>query len=128
MNIVKWVRLQWDRCLSWACIAAGVIILVIGYFGVSSTGFPAAQSPYIISGGIGGLFLLGVGGMLWLSADLRDEWRKLDLIEKVMRQAEGGEIAVGQNSGSNNDLTGRASGRIASRNDSEADEALGSRV
>jgi hypothetical protein len=29
-----------------------------------------------------GVFLLGLGGVLWLSADLRDEWRKLDRIER----------------------------------------------
>jgi hypothetical protein len=34
--------------------------------------------PYIASGGLGGIFLLGLGSTLWLSADLRDEWRKLD--------------------------------------------------
>ena len=45
----------------------------------------AQQIPYIISGGIGGLFLLGLGAMLWLSADLRDEWRKLDAIERQLR-------------------------------------------
>ena len=29
-----------------------------------------------------GLFLLGLGALLWLSADLRDEWRKLDAIDR----------------------------------------------
>ena len=39
---------------------------------------PAEQIPYVISGGLTGIFALGVGVMLWLSADLRDNWRKLD--------------------------------------------------
>jgi hypothetical protein len=30
------------------------------------------------------MFLLGTAAMLWLSADLRDEWRKLDRIEKAI--------------------------------------------
>jgi hypothetical protein len=29
-----------------------------------------------------GLFLLGLGALLWLAADLRDEWRKLDSIDR----------------------------------------------
>jgi hypothetical protein len=29
-----------------------------------------------------GLFLLGLGALLWVSADLRDEWRKLDSIDR----------------------------------------------
>ena len=33
------------------------------------------------------MFLLGVGAMLWLSADLRDEWRKLDRIEQAIRES-----------------------------------------
>ena len=40
------------------------------------------QIPYVISGAMVGLFLLGLGALLWLSADLRDEWRKLDAIER----------------------------------------------
>jgi len=40
--------------------------------------------PYIISGGIGGVFFLGLGATLWISADLRDEWRKLDRIEEAL--------------------------------------------
>jgi hypothetical protein len=72
----KWLRLQWDRAL------------IIGWVGVSSTAYSAEQLPYIISGGIGGIFLLGVGATLWLSADLRDEWRKLDRIEEALQQRE----------------------------------------
>jgi hypothetical protein len=33
------------------------------------------------------MFLLGLGAMLWLSADLRDEWRKLDRIERRLGSA-----------------------------------------
>jgi hypothetical protein len=29
-----------------------------------------------------GLFLLGLGALLWVSADMRDEWRKLDAIDR----------------------------------------------
>lgn len=82
MNINRWLRLHWDRTAAWVCVAAGAVALIIGWVGVSGTGFPAAQLPYIISGGVGGLFLLGLGAMMWLSADLRDEWLKLDRLEQ----------------------------------------------
>jgi hypothetical protein len=84
----KWLRLQWDRALAWALVVAGAVALIIGWVGVSSTAYSAEQLPYIISGGIGGIFLLGVGATLWLSADLRDEWRKLDRIEEALQQRE----------------------------------------
>jgi hypothetical protein len=65
-----------------ACIVAGVVALVLGYFGVSGTLDTGKQIPYVVSGGMAGLFLLGLGALLWLSADLRDEWRKLDAIDR----------------------------------------------
>lgn len=87
MDIMTKLRSQWDRSLAVATALAGVVVLVIGWLGVSGTPYPAEQLPYVISGGIGGLFLLGVSSALWLSADLRDEWRKLDRIERAILQA-----------------------------------------
>jgi hypothetical protein len=78
-------------------VAAGAIALIAGWVGVSGSAYAAGQLPYIISGGIGGIFLLGVGATLWLSADLRDEWRKLDSIEDTLREERpaADEVAVG---------------------------------
>jgi hypothetical protein len=86
MSPAKWLQLQWDRTLAWVLVAAGAVALIVGWVGVSGTAYSAEQLPYIISGGIGGIFLLGVGATLWLSADLRDEWRKLDRIEEALQQ------------------------------------------
>lgn len=82
------IRSQWDRLLAVAAAIAGAVVLIIGWLGVSGTAYPAEQMPYLISVGMGGLFLLGVSSALWLSADLRDEWRKLDRIEQALRVAE----------------------------------------
>ena len=76
------LRAQWDRVGAWVAIVLGAIAVLVGWFGVSDTGYVFEQMPYIVSGGIGGLFLLGLGVALLLSADLRDEWRKLDAIEE----------------------------------------------
>ncbi len=86
-DLFGWLRLQWDRAGAWTCVFAGAITLFVGWLGVSETAFTAKQLPYIAGCGLGGLFLLGTGAMLWLSADLRDEWRKLDLIEAAIREA-----------------------------------------
>ena len=90
MDVLKWVRAQWDRVAAWAAIAAGAIVLFVGWLGVSRTAYPAEQIPYIVSAGLGGIFLVGLGATLWISADLRDEWRKLDRIEEALL---GGELA-----------------------------------
>ena len=82
MDLKTLFRLQWDRAAAWAFVGIGALVLILGWVRISGSALPAEQLPYIISAGIGGMFLLGVGAMLWLSADLRDEWRKLDRIER----------------------------------------------
>ena len=82
MALLRYVRNEWDRVAAWVCIGGGALSLLLGWIGVSGTAFPAEQNSYIASGGLFGVFLLGVGALLWISADLRDEWRKLDAIER----------------------------------------------
>jgi hypothetical protein len=82
VDFVKYLRNQWDRAGAWLCVIGGAIALLIGYLGVSGTLNTGEQLPYVVSGGMFGLFLLGLGALLWLSADLRDEWRKLDAIDR----------------------------------------------
>src|SRR5713101_4395204 len=86
MDFGKWLLLQWDRVGAWLCVAAGAVLLVVGWVGVCGLAFPGGLLVYVISCGVGGVFLLGLGAMLWLSADLRDEWRKLDRIEQAVRE------------------------------------------
>jgi hypothetical protein len=96
MNYLKWMRAQWDRCLAVVAVIGSGIALLLGWLGVSNSVLPAQQIPYVISGGLFGVCLLGLGGTLWLSADLRDEWRKLDRIEQVLRGEEGRRTLNGQ--------------------------------
>lgn len=86
MGVVKWIRVQWDRAAGAGLVVAGAVALLIGWVGVSGAVYPAEQLPFLISGGLGGLFLLGAGATLWLSADLRDEWRHLDAMEERIEQ------------------------------------------
>ena len=78
MEFVKWCRLQWDRALAVAAIVAGVVLVFLGWIGVSDTPYIAKQVPFVVSYGIGGLVLIIIGATLWLSADMNDEWRTLD--------------------------------------------------
>jgi hypothetical protein len=65
----------------------GLVSLLIGWIGVSGTEYVAEQMSFVASGGLFGIFALGVGAALWISADLRDEWRKLDSVEALLVQA-----------------------------------------
>lgn len=80
MAFLNWLRAQWDRALAGLLAVLGVLLLLLGWVGVSGTGYVSRQLPYMISGGLGGVFLLAVSGTLLLSADLRDEWRELRAI------------------------------------------------
>ena len=79
------VRSQWDRALAIGAAVLAGLVLLIGYFGVASTDYPAEQIPYVVSGGITGILLMGAAATLWLSADMRDEWRKLDELAELTR-------------------------------------------
>ena len=86
MEVLNWIRNQWDRSLGLAGFVGGAIVLLLGYVGVSGTRDSADQVAYVLSGGIVGLFLLGLGATFWLSADLRDEWRKLQEISSDLKR------------------------------------------
>jgi hypothetical protein len=86
MELKQWLRAQWDRVGAVGCIGLGLVVLLAGWIGVSDEALPAAQIPYILSGGVLGIILVGIGATGWLSADLRDEWRKLDDLEGLLTQ------------------------------------------
>lgn len=95
MDLINVLKKQWDRTAAVVLAVVGAIQLIVGWVGVSGTAVLSEQAPYIVSGGMTGIFCLGLGATLWISADLRDEWRKLDRIEQalaggVLRWAENG--------------------------------------
>jgi hypothetical protein len=84
MDLKRLIRDQWDRAAAILAAVIGVVALLLGWIGVSGKSLPAAQIPYLASGAVFGIFLLGLAATLWLSADLRDEWSKLDEIHAVV--------------------------------------------
>ena len=86
MEVLSWIRNQWDRSVALAAFLSGAVVLLLGYVGVSGTRKVAEQVAYVLSGGIVGLFLLGIGATFWISADLRDEWRKLHEISTDLKR------------------------------------------
>jgi hypothetical protein len=92
VEFLSWVRDQWDRVGAVVLVVVGALALLLGWIGISDAVLPSEQLPYLLSGGLVGVFLLGVGTTMWLSADLRDEWRKLDRLEELVRGQ--GEVEV----------------------------------
>lgn len=77
MDLMKYARAQWDRTGAVLAVVGGLIALLAGWIGTSRSEYVAGQMPYVVSGGLLGIVLVGVGTALWISADLKDEWRQL---------------------------------------------------
>ena len=88
MDLKTWLKAQWDRVAGAGAVLIGAVAILLGYRGVADTPFPAEQIPYVISGAVVGIALIGIGLTSWLSADMRDEWRKLDRIEQLLEPSE----------------------------------------
>jgi hypothetical protein len=86
MKILQLLRNQWDRAAAVALLAGGGLALLLGWIGVSGTVFTFRQIPFLISGGLVGVCLIVVAAAVWVSADLRDEWRKLDELQDTLRE------------------------------------------
>jgi hypothetical protein len=99
LDFSKWLKCQWDRAAAIVAAVLGLVALLLGWLGVSRSGLPAEQIPYLASGAVLGLFALGVAATLWLSADLRDEWRKLDQIHRDMTGGDGPSASAQRDNG-----------------------------
>jgi hypothetical protein len=94
------------RLAAGVCTAVGVVAVLVGYLGVRNESDVALQIPYLLSGGLGGLALVGLGALGLLQYQLQvqarnnaslieelDAWKESALTE-VRRFLEGAEIEV----------------------------------
>lgn len=82
--MTAFLRTFWDRVAAWLLMGLGALCLLLGWIGVSGTPYVESQIPYVVSGGLTGLGLIGIGATLWLSSDLRDEWHRLRGLEEAV--------------------------------------------
>src|SRR5437660_89595 len=67
------------------CLLAFVVV-GYGWWRISKESIVALQMPYLISGGIGGALMLGLGGPLLVAHDLRLDQRRLEVIEASLNE------------------------------------------
>jgi len=84
VEVARWLRAEWDRVAGYGCLAVGLALLVAGFQGVRHAADVIDEISYLVSGGIGAVFLLGIGATLLLSADLHDDFRTLHRIEEQL--------------------------------------------
>lgn len=78
------IRTQWDWVLGYGLMVIAGAVLLLTWVAVSGSRFVSDQLSYLISGGLGGLVLLGFGAVLIVTAGLSDEWRKLSRLEDAL--------------------------------------------
>jgi hypothetical protein len=85
---------------------AGLVVVLVGYLGVRNQSDVVLQLPYVISGGVGGLALMGLGALALIQYQMRvqarrfaevtdslDEWKEQALAE-LRGFLEGAQIEV----------------------------------
>jgi hypothetical protein len=80
----KWVGRATRPVWGWILVGLGFVALLIGYLGISREALVAKQLPYLISGGIGGLALVGFGAMLVGTEDLKRTQERIDQLEDLV--------------------------------------------
>jgi hypothetical protein len=84
MNASPRLRMSWDWIAGYALLGLAAVLLTVTWVAASGSRFISDQLSYIVSGGLGGLVLLGLAAVLIVTAGLSDEWRKLNRIEAAL--------------------------------------------
>jgi hypothetical protein len=82
----RWVGKAVRPYAGWIITGAGVLLIFIGYLGVSREALVAKQLPYLISGGIGGIALVGIGAVFLGTEDIRRDSGRLDRLEAMVNE------------------------------------------
>ena len=85
----RWVGAAIRPWLGWILVAIGALLMLIGYFGVSREAQPGKQIPYLVSGGIGGMFLAVLGAYFLGTQELRRDGGRLDRVEAMVEELHG---------------------------------------
>jgi hypothetical protein len=80
----RWVGKAVRPYAGWIITGVGVLFILVGYLGVSREALVAKQLPYLISGGIGGIALVGIGAVFLGTEDIRRDSGRLDRLEAMV--------------------------------------------
>jgi hypothetical protein len=80
----RWIADAFRPWIGWILIGAGALLMLMGYLGVSRESLPAKQIPYLVSGGIGGIFLAVLGAYFLGTQEMRNDSGRLDRLERMV--------------------------------------------
>ncbi|MEY2465129.1 MAG: hypothetical protein QOH64_3267 [Acidimicrobiaceae bacterium] len=82
----RWVGKATRPVLGWVLLGLGALFILIGWIGVSGTPVLAKQIPYVVSGGIAGVFLAVAGAYFLGTEELRKDSGRLDRLERMVQE------------------------------------------
>lgn len=82
----RWAARATRPWAGWAFIAAGILLVLLGYLGVSGEAIVEKQIPYLLSGGIGGVLACVVGAYFLGTEELRKDSGRLDRLERMVEE------------------------------------------
>ena len=82
----RWAGRAGRPVVGWVLIGLGALAILVGYFGLADRVLVAEQLPYLISGGVGGMALVVVGGVLLATQDVRRDAERLDQFEAAISE------------------------------------------
>jgi hypothetical protein len=80
----RWVGKATRPVVGWVLLAISALFILFGWIGVSGTPVVAKQIPYVVSGGIFGVFLAVFGGYFLATEELRKDSGRLDRLERMV--------------------------------------------
>src|SRR5581483_1830142 len=81
----RWVGGAARPLIGWGLGAIGILVIIVGWYGVSGQALVAKQLPYLISGGLGGVALVGIGAALIGTERLRQDARRIARLEEMVK-------------------------------------------
>ena len=85
-EVWRWVSTATRPWLGWVLIGIGALLMLFGYLGVSREALPGKQIPYLVSGGIGGMFVAVLGAYFLATQELRRDSGRLDRLESMVQE------------------------------------------
>ena len=80
----RWVGKATRPVVGWVLLALSALFILFGWIGVSGTPVVAKQIPFVVSGGIAGVFLAIAGAYFLGTEELRKDSGRLDRLERMV--------------------------------------------